>query len=146
MTSLIERKCGWRALLHKGEELAESPTAASWRWAQCSARRQTRPGHTPWSCSLPGSSSIYVLLACPPSLPSCLSHSQRPFRAYLTKQHTTHAAYVSPPCSSSHSPSEKTEILSLAAAVMSHDLTPPPTSPTPSPPPLSTYNSSAIWR
>lgn len=63
----------------------------------------------------------------PARLPSCLSHcsSQRPFIAYLTKQHTTHTAYLSPPGSGSLSLSEKTEILRLAAAAMSHDLIPP---------------------
>lgn len=94
----------------------------------------------------------------PPSLPSCLSRrcSQRPFRAYLTKQHTTHAAYLLSPLSLPLS--EKTEILNLAAAAMSHDLTTPSlppslltlslTPPPPPPPPLllSTYNSSAICR
>lgn len=73
-------------------------------------------------------------LSLPPSS-SCLSCccSQRPFRAYLTKQHTTHAAYLSPPCllSLSLPLSEKTEILNLAAAAMSHDLA------TPSLPPFS---------
>lgn len=72
-------------------------------------------------------------LSLPPfssSCPSCCC-SQRPFRAYLTKQHTTHAAYLSPPCSLPLSLCEKTEILNLAAAAMSHDLA------TPSHPPFS---------
>lgn len=38
-----------------------------------------------------------------PCLPGCLPVSQRPCRAYLTKQHTTHAASLSPPCSRSFS-------------------------------------------
>lgn len=154
---LIDQKVGQSSLLHKEVEPTGSPMAASSDQALPSTHSQRPTGHTPSSCTPFFHALLLSPLTHPPSpslpcLPACLPVSRKPFRAYLTKQHTLHKLPISPLLAQALSLNEKTEILRLAAAAMSHDLILafPPTSHssslTPPLPPLSTYNSSAICR
>lgn len=115
-----ERSCLDLLRLHLLDEPSPAHTGSHWQ--------DTNHLPPPLSHSLSLSFSFCLsTLSLPPfssSCPSCCC-SQRPFRAYLTKQHTTHAAYLSPPCSLPLSLCEKTEILNLAAGAMSHDLATP---------------------